>query len=246
MLHVQRSRGHGVGGIMIARIIMRPPPNPEIVRRVCERRRAGESFATIARDAGVTEATARRWYKLAGEPAPPPAIMREPPPAPPDDPGDLALELERVAEVLDAAGGPELARVVRRAIDALRAGVGAPGGGDDDLPDPSTHQREWIVAMIARIQKSYARAEAAHNATAAKQYASALERWAARLKQYDTLHAASGDVITIPRAALGARLEQMREHVRALLAEPLRCAECGRRVRVGWAEDADEKKPAVC
>jgi uncharacterized protein YciW len=124
--------------------------------------------------------------------------------------------------------------------------VGAPGGGDDDLPDPSTHQREWIVAMIARIQKSYARAEAAHNATAAKQYASTLERWAARLKQYDTLHAASGDVITIPRAALGARLEQMREHVRALLAEPLRCAECGRRVRVGWAEDADEKKPAVC
>jgi len=56
---------------MIARIIMRPP-NPEIVRRACERRRAGESFATIARDAGVTEATARRWYKLAGEPAPPP------------------------------------------------------------------------------------------------------------------------------------------------------------------------------
>jgi hypothetical protein len=172
--------------------------------------------------------------------------MREPPPAPPDDLGDLALELERVAEALDAAGGPDLARVVRRAVDALRAGVGAPGGGDDDLPDPSTHQREWIVAMIAKIQKSYARAEASHNATAAKQYASALERWAARLKQYDTLHASSGDVITIPRAALGARLEQMREHVRTLLAEPLRCAECGRRVRVAWADEADEKKPAVC
>lgn len=210
----------------------RPAPNPELVRRACERRRAREALATIAADAGVTAGTVRRWMHTYGDgPAPPPILVGPAPAPPPAVVAALPAELEALAVRLDAAD----ARLVRRAIDALAA----PRGVAVDMPDPSTDTRGWIVAMIARTQASYDAAEASHNATAAKQFASALERWSKTLTQHDRAHAGV-DAIVIPRGAVEERKAALAETLRRLSAEPLRCVDCGRRVRVSWAEEVSE------
>jgi len=111
-----------------------------------------------------------------------------------------------------------------------------PPDTDIEMPDAGVDTRGWIVAMILRTQRSYDIAERSHNATAAKQFASTLERWGASLRQYDATHV-TDDAIVIPRADLGERLARLRELIASLTSEPLRCADCGRRVRVSWAED---------
>lgn len=201
-------------------------PDPEIVARALARRRTGESYASIARDCGVTEGTIRRWVKLA-----PLEASRVPPPiladAPPED---LSVALERIAAELDTSR----AIVIRRAIDLLRATSAL----DEDLPDAGTDTRAWLVAMISRTQRSYLAAEQSHNAPAAKQYASVLERWAARLRQHDAQR--TDDAIVIPRAELDLRLARLREHMFALAEAGPLCASCGKRVRMSWVgESAD-------
>jgi hypothetical protein len=211
----------------------RRPADPEVIRRARERRRAGESLASIARDAGVYPSTVRAW--CAADLAPAPAILASDPAAPPDSPDDLARDLAGVADVLDAAGGADLAVIVRRAIDALRA-----WGAADDLPDPATDMRAWVVAMIGRAQRSYERAEAARDAVAAQRYASVLERWGKTLKQIDE-RAQGGDAIMIPRAELEQRRAWLRETIESYTSEPPRCAVCDRKIRASWAgaDDAD-------
>ena len=222
---------------------MRPPPDPELVRRVVERRRRGDSLRVIAEDAGVCEATVRRWCAPLGRearPAPPPMmrppptpppIMTQPPPAPSED-SEVALrtELEHLAAALDGEGAAQRARVVRRALDAL-----ATAPADDTIPDASEDLRGWLLAMIARTQRSYERAERAGNSQSAARYAGTLERWAARLKQYDAQHADDGDAITIRRSDIAERQRAVEDMLRAMTAEPLRCTDCGRRVRASWA-----------
>jgi len=210
---------------------VRPPPNAELVRRACERRRAGESLASVARDAGVTAGTVRRWMAAYGDAPVAPPIMREAAPAPPEA---VVAELPAALEALATRLAPADARLVRRAIDA----IAAPRSADVDMPDPATDTRGWIVAMIARAQRSYDAAERSHNATAAKQWGATLERWSKTLAQHDRAHV-DDDVVAFPAAELAAKTAALAETLRVLGAEPLRCVDCGRRVRVSWAE-ADE------
>jgi len=216
--------GRGVG--------VRKPPDPELVRRVCERHRGGESARQISRDAGASEATIRRWIKMVGAERPPPPIMRQPPPQlSPDSLAALPDELATLAARLDGAG----ATVVRRAIDALAEHAREADEIDVDAPDPDTDMRGWIVHMIHRTQRSYDLAEKSRDTTTATRLAATLEKWAKTLKQYDQSH--DGGTITIPRAALAARVQALRDTMRTLTSEPLRCADCDRAVRVSWAEE---------
>ncbi len=222
----------------------RAAPDPELVRRALERRRAGEAYAAIAADCGVSEGAVRAWVRRFGDIAaspPPPPILRDPPPRPADTPSDLAADLERVAVALDAAGGVDFAVIVRRGRDALTA-LEAPV--DDAAPSPGEDQRGWIVAMLARTQASYERAEASHNARAATQYASALERWARLLRQHDAVHV-DDDVIVIPRAELETRLAGLRETMAALTANGPTCRVCGERIRAGWADEVVAERAAA-
>ncbi len=227
---------------------MRPPPAPEVVRRALERLRGGEAYAIVAGEAGVTESTLRRWRRRAGDAEagrPVPPIMRADIPAPPDAPSDLAAELERVAVALDAAGGADLARIVRRGIDALRAGR-SPSPDEDDgppLPDAGTDVRAFAVAMIVRTQRALERQERAHNSRAATQLSSALERWTRLLKQID----ASGDgadVITIPRNELATRIADLRAKLAAYAANGPLCSECSRRIRADWGAATSQPDPS--
>lgn len=214
----------------------RPPPNPELVRRACERRRAGESAASIARDAGVTESTIRRWMSLFGDPAPVPPILAVQAPAPSDATlAELPAALAELASRLEGAD----ARLVRRAADA----IGAVPADVSDMPDPATDTRGWIIGMIARAQKSYDAAERTHNATAAKQWGATLERWSKTLAQHDRARGATDDVV-IPAAQIAERERALRDVLERITAQPIWCVECGRRVRVSWAEGATEEKGA--
>lgn len=218
----------------------RPSPSPEVVRRALERMRGGEAVAVVAREASVTESTLRRWKRLAEEAPAPPPIMRAPPPAPPDSPADLAAELEHVAVALDGAGGADLARVVRRAADALRAP--RPELDDIALPDAGTDTRAYVVAMIARTQRQLAVQEATHNSRAVAQLTSALERWTRLLKQVDSL-GTGDDVITIPRSELAQRVDALRGKLAALSANGPLCASCGKRVRAEWGASCAVETP---
>lgn len=211
---------------------MRPPPDPELVRRVCERRRAGVSVADLARDASVSEDTIRRWVRTYGDPPPPPAILQGDIEPPPDEAAQLAAQLGPVADALDAAGGADYALIVRRAADALRATDAV-----DDAPDPADDPRGFVAWVMHRTRRSWELAERTGNATAAKQYAATLEKWMKTLKQLDAVR--GGDEIVIPRAELEERRQRLRETLAAYAAEPPRCVECNRAIRTAWAESAD-------
>jgi hypothetical protein len=190
------------------------------------------SVADLARDASVSEDTIRRWVRVYGEAPPPPAILRDAPEAPPDAAADLAAQLGPVADALDAAGGADFAAIVRRAADALRA-----SDAPSDAPDPGEDPRGYVAWIMSRTHRSWEIAERTGNASAAKQYASALERWMKTLKQLE--ESRGDDAIVIPRSELEERRQRLRETMAALTSEPLRCAECNRRIRTAWAEEAD-------
>jgi len=209
---------------------VRPPPEPELVRRVLERVRAGDSFRAIGRDAGISDSTVRRWARDAGAAPAPPLIMRLPPPPLSDDVrAALPAELAALAARLDAEG----ARVVRRAIDALAATPDR----DSDAPDPTDDMRGWMVHQIRRCEHRLAVAEVSQNSMAVKQESATLEKWASSLRQLDKTR--DTDDIVIPRGALAERMARLRETVSALTTDAPRCVDCGRAIRASWADDTE-------
>lgn len=216
----------------------RPPPDPEAIRRVCERRRGGESLASIAKDFGVTEPTISRWVKQYGKGAAdrlPPA-MKRPPPAPADSPDELADALERV---VDALSDQSLVVVVRRVQDALRAGVGAAEDGDMP-PDVSEGSLAWCAWHIQHAERQMFAAEARHDSQAARQYASNVEKWGKTYKMLEAQHAGSDGVVSISRSDVGTMREDIRALLKSYTASPPTCSECNRRIRVSWAKEDEE------
>jgi hypothetical protein len=157
-------------------------------------------------------------------------VLADPPPVASDTPGELASQLDSVVAALSDGGA---IRIVRRVQDALRAGLVS--DVDDPPPDAGQDHRGWILWMIEHLQTKMAVAEKAHNMTAAKQYAAILEKWGKTLKQYDVLHAGSGDVVAVSRGDIDRARGELRDLVRAWTANGPLCAECHRRIRASWA-----------
>lgn len=206
--------------------VKRLPEDRDLMARARARRAQGESYRAIARDLRVAPSTVRGWCLEE-------AVDESSTPA-----QSLADELSAVVDALLAYRRRDLADVCKRASVALRTAVHS--DDDDDpitMPDPGSDTRGWILAMIARTQRSYDRAESSRNAQAAKQYGSILERWAARLKQHDALHAQSADVIAISRADVDERMRALREKLRAATSLGCVCSKCGEAIRASWADD---------
>jgi hypothetical protein len=214
---------------------MRKPPDPELVRRVVERVRRGDSKRAIARDAGVSDCTVRRWAKAAGAIRDEPLIMRMPPPPPAAPPiGEEAAKLPKaLGDLADRLKGDDAA-LVRRAIAALAA---APSIAPES-PDPAVDMRGWLVHQIRVCEDTIKQSKLSHNFTAAKQATASLEKLAYSLRQLDK--SASGDDIIIPRAELDKRVSKLKSTLKLLTTSTPRCVDCERAIRVSWADEVSD------
>jgi transposase len=184
--------------------------SPELFEIVVDAIKSGTPLREIAKRAGISHQTAKRWAEEAGV-------------LPTKEQHDAAARARALVERSQRTAAPE-----------------EPEPDDEEIDTDSADLRPLARRLLKKTLKIVASAEREGNYTAAQRAlrdaSASITPLIARLEK---LYGDDDSVIRIPRADVERLMLGMRDRAAAICDRPLLCAACSRELSIAWSEGND-------